>query len=515
MSGINISKLDPSMLAKLQQMQQAGKADAQKGGVDENSADYGIMASQQKLDQWSVWEKASQDSSNITAYYSEDETNGEQSYAGATLQDGAGNTQEVSVESGMAQADAAEKDAENCKKQTEEVEAQGKEAKNLQKEAKAAFKSLQRDEKDLNKQYNSTLKTFESEQKELQKLQEQAEQEQQELKQLQSEAEKLQGSNKPEDQEKLKTISARMNAIAANQESYTVKIKATKENLSTTQTKMNTQVKMKQKYYTKMLSTANEADSQNSKIEKFAQKVSDISTTVKNVGNVTQKVGQVMIATGTALSSTVFGAAAGAALIKAGGVVTKVGKTVETVGTCGVAASQVTLAATAAAQGDIGKFISSAASAVQTAGAAVKGVKNLSADIKQIDQTLEQATTQAAESREIADSVAQKVEGGGAADVVDGASGDAAGGLTTATNPLNSNGTNSKTNWINTAATIAEGVKDVAGEINKTFGTNKTAAAQTNPQTSTLQQQSQGLSPEAQAILAQRRAAAYRSGRLS
>ena len=161
-------------------------------------------------------------------------------------------------------------------------------------------------------------------------------------------------------------------------------------------TTMQNTVRMKDKYYTKMLKDNQAQSKATDKMLSAEQKISDAMVTVEQVGKVTEQVGKVTFAAGSAMACYPPTSAAGHTMMKIGTQAQKIGAKVQMVGQYGQTAAQAAMSLTYAAQGDISKALSSAGSAVQVGANAAKTSKEMSAKMAELDGKLQEGMEKSA-----------------------------------------------------------------------------------------------------------------------
>ena len=343
------------------------------------------------------------------------------------------NTTENKNETNSTDAAGATSNAESSQaqgeKKTSEAQDEQKEARSMSKDAKADAKALTKDSKNLNKQMKAAQRNIQKSGQEMDKLtaemdknQEEIDAYTQEINTLQAEGAdstgagersafslklagddgnnvKTRGMNSTasaqsttssdDTQAKIDNLNSKIDEKVASNTSIGVRMNTIKTTQNKSVTTMQNTVRMKDKYYTKMLKNNQTQDKLTDKMLKAEQKINDAMVTVEKVGKTTEQVGKLTFAAGSAMACYPPTSAAGQTMMNIGTKAQKIGSKVQMVGQYGQAAAQAAISLTYTAQGDIGKALSSASTAVQVGANAVKTNKEMSAKMAELDGKLQ------------------------------------------------------------------------------------------------------------------------------
>lgn len=343
------------------------------------------------------------------------------------------NTTENKNETNSTDAAGATSNAESSQaqgeKKTSEAQDEQKEARSMSKDAKADAKALTKDSKNLNKQMKAAQRNIQKSGQEMDKLtaemdknQEEIDAYTQEINTLQAEGAdstgagersafslklagddgnnvKTRGMNSTastqstdssdDTQAKIDNLNSKIDEKVSSNTSIGVRMNTIKTTQNKSVTTMQNTVRMKDKYYTKMLKNNQTQDKLTDKMLKAEQKINDAMVTVEKVGKTTEQVGKLTFAAGSAMACYPPTSAAGQTMMNIGTKAQKIGSKVQMVGQYGQAAAQAAISLTYTAQGDIGKALSSASTAVQVGANAVKTNKEMSAKMAELDGKLQ------------------------------------------------------------------------------------------------------------------------------
>lgn len=343
------------------------------------------------------------------------------------------NTTENKNETNSTDAAGATSNAESSQaqgeKKTSEAQDEQKEARSMSKDAKADAKALTKDSKNLDKQMKAAQRNIQKSGQEMDKLtaemdknQEEIDAYTQEINTLQAEGAdstgagersafslklagddgnnvKTRGMNSTasaqsttssdDTQAKIDNLNSKIDEKVASNTSIGVRMNTIKTTQNKSVTTMQNTVRMKDKYYTKMLKNNQTQDKLTDKMLKAEQKINDAMVTVEKVGKTTEQVGKLTFAAGSAMACYPPTSAAGQTMMNIGTKAQKIGSKVQMVGQYGQAAAQAAISLTYTAQGDIGKALSSASTAVQVGANAVKTNKEMSAKMAELDGKLQ------------------------------------------------------------------------------------------------------------------------------
>lgn len=289
---------------------------------------------------------------------------------------------------GRAAARQGEQQADSLKSQTTEVEAFKKDADKYSANAQKTEKSIIKDDKTFAKKLKAQQAEFKKDNTTIEKLVKENEEAQKEVEDAQHELDTLlaknsysmggsQGSGSSDDQAKITElqtfIGAKVGIMQANGKTVYSLQRSQKKTL-TSMNKTNNQFIKVQKQNSKAI---NQQQNETSKVIKFANKVEEYSQLAQVSGQSLKLVGNLMQMAGSTPWT--------AWMVPVGTVMAKVGTVLELVGNYGMAAANITKTAAYAAEGNLMGAMQSAAMAIQTGAAAVKGTQNFKKDFAAID----------------------------------------------------------------------------------------------------------------------------------
>lgn len=294
-----------------------------------------------------------------------------------------------SASEGRAAAAEGEQQAEGLRSQASQAQSYQRTVTNFSTQAQKTEASITKDDKTFAKKLKAEQAEFKKDNQNIEKLVKENEEAQKEVDNAQHELDGLlarnsfsmggtsSSSGSSDDQAKITElqtfIGAKVGVMQANGK-VVYSLQRSQKKTLTRMNKTNTQyIKTNQKNQKAISQQQNET----SGVIKFASKVEQYSQLAQVGGQTLKMVGNLMIAAGST-SLTAW-------MIPVGQVMAKVGTVLELVGNYGMSAANITKTAAYAAEGNLMGAMQSAAMAVQTGTAAVKGTKSFKQDFAQID----------------------------------------------------------------------------------------------------------------------------------